>query len=289
MNHNMHHFTTIKDFNKFMGYSEPKKDLIDIVKHEEHKNLRLKCDGMYSDFYLMAYKRHMTDPQWFGNTEFDADSGFLYMIKPNQIYSWETDKPWEGYHILVSPVLLQEYSMDFNFFQYEINEALFLTNDEQKHIETLYEQIITEYKKDNYELQLLMAYSNLIFTYIGKCYKRQFETRQPLYNKVVIEFKKLLNKYYSAPNKELPSVNYFAEKLNLSTNYFGDLIKHHTGKNASEIIQDKIIQEAKKILQNSDKTIAEIGYELGFDYPTYFGRFFKKHIGITPSKFRNTK
>ncbi|EAY27376.1 transcriptional regulator [Microscilla marina ATCC 23134] len=234
----------------------------------------------------MAFKRGMTDLEWFGNTEFDTKSGFLYLIQPHQVYKWETDHPWEGYHMMVSPILLQEYNIDFSFFQYEIQEALFLTKDEQTQIETLYTQVHTEYQKDNYELDLLMAYSNLIFTYVGKCYKRQFETRQPLYNKIVVQFKKLLNAYYNNHPQQMPSVKHFANQLNLSSNYFGDLIKHNTGQTASEIIQTKIITEAKRQLRLSDKTIAEIGYDLGFEYPTYFTRLFKKHTGKTPSQFK---
>jgi AraC-like DNA-binding protein len=167
-----------------------------------------------------------------------------------------------------------------------LSEALFLTNDEQIQIKNLYTQIFIENNKDDYELDLLMAYANLIFTYIGKCYKRQFTTRQPLYNKIVLEFKKLLESYYIDKSNELPTVHFFAEKLNLSTNYFGDLVKHYTAKNASEIIQESVIAKAKTKLKSSDETIAEIGYHLGFEYPTYFSRLFKKHTGQTPSQFR---
>jgi hypothetical protein len=236
----MHHFNSIKKYNQFIGYKTPKKDLIDIVNYNEYDQLRLKCDGLTSEFYMIAFKQNMTDLQWFGNTKFDTSSAFLYFIQPKQIHKWNVEKQWEGYHILVSPVLLQEYNIDFSFFQYEINEALFLTESEQNHIGTLFQQINEEYQKDNYELDLLIAYCNLIFTYVNKCYKRQFDTRQPLYNKVVVEFKKLLNTYYKSDVNELPNVNFFAEKLNVSTNYFGDLIKHHTSKTASEIIQEKI-------------------------------------------------
>ncbi|BDW93684.1 AraC family transcriptional regulator [Flagellimonas marinaquae] len=282
----MTHFKSLKEFNHYVGYTAPKKELIDVVKYDEFENLRLKSEPITTDWYMMAFKRNVTGLHCFGSTEFDRDAAFLYFVKPNQVFEWDATEPWKGYHMLISPVLLQEYNIDFSFFQYEIGEALFLTEDEQQQLETLYEQILTEYKKDTYELDLLIAYSNLIFTYIGKCYKRQFETRQPLYNKVVMTFKKELNKYYSDGNTQLPSVNYFAEKLNLSVNYFGDLIKHHTGKTASELIQEKIIIEAKHQLQSYDKSIAEIGYNLGFDYPTYFSRLFKKHTGVTPSQYR---
>jgi AraC-like DNA-binding protein len=282
----MRHFDKIKDYNNFLGYDNPKKDLIDVVKYTDSAKLQLSCSGITSDFYIIALKRNMTDLEWFGNTEFDTQSAFLYFIKPDQVHKWDVKIPWDGYHILVSPILLSEYNIDFSFFKYEINEALFLTEEEQVQIESLYVQIYKEYHKDNYELALLIAYCNLIFTYISKCYKRQFETRQPLYNKIVLEFKKLLNNFYSENLNELPSVHYFAERLHLSTNYFGDLIKHNTGETASEIIQQKIINEAKIQLKSTDKTIAEIGYNLGFEYPTYFARLFKKHIGKTPSQYR---
>ncbi|WP_326984213.1 helix-turn-helix domain-containing protein [Chryseobacterium sp. MYb264] len=285
----MIHFDNIKEYNRFNGYNDPKKDLIDVVKYEDCKSLRLLCDGLTSDFYMMAFKRNMTDLNWYGNTEFDTTSAFLYFIKPNQIHSWNIDKRWEGYHILISPILLRDYNIDFSFFQYDINEALFLTNDEQNRIENLYVQILEEYQKDNYDMALLLAYCNLIFTYIGKCYKRQFETRQPLYNKLVLEFKKLLNDYYLNGQQGIPNVHYFSDKLHLSTNYFGDLIKYNTGKTPSEIIQDKIISEAKKHLETSNRTVGEIGYDLGFEYPTYFTRFFKKHTGMTPTTYRENK
>ncbi|WP_313374961.1 helix-turn-helix domain-containing protein [Chishuiella sp.] len=285
----MIHFNNIKDYNAYIGYGIPKKDIIDVVKYDEWKNLRLSCNGLTSDFYMIAFKRNMTDLSWYGNTKYDTASAFLYFTKPNQTHKWYVDKPWEGYHILISPILLQEYNIDFSFFQYNISEALFMTNDEQIQIENLYIQILEEYKKDNYDMDLLLAYCNLIFTYISKFYKRQFDTRQPLYNKLVLEFKKLLNTYYSNEPKEMPTVHYFSEKLNLSSNYFGDLIKFNTGKTPSEVIQEKIISEAKKQLKSSNITVAEIGYNLGFEYPTYFTRFFKKHIGITPTAYRENK
>lgn len=283
----MVHFDTIREYNKFIGYNIPGKDLIDVVKYEDCKSLRLACDGLTSDFFMMAFKRNMTDLHWFGNTEYDITSAFLYFIKPHQIHQWNVDKPWKGYHILISPILLQQYNIDFSFFQYDINEALFLTDAEQLQIENLFKQILDEHQKHNYELDLLLAYCNLIFTYIGKCYKRQFETRQPLYNRIVIEFKKLLSTYYSNEPNELPTVQYFAEQLHLSSNYFGDLIKYNTGKTPSELIQATIISEAKKRLNNTNKTIAEIGYDLGFEYPTYFARMFKKYTGLTPTAYRD--
>lgn len=129
----------------------------------------------------------------------------------------------------------------------------------------------------------------MIFAHVVKFYKRQFYSRQPLYNKIVVEFKKQLNVFYVENKSQLPAVHYFADKLNLSTNYFGDLIKHHTGKTPSEIIQNKIIMEEKLQLMSTDKTIAEIGYDLGFEYPTYFTRFFKKLTDLTPSEFKITK
>lgn len=280
------HFDSIKAFNKYLGLKSPKKELIDVVRYNDYNDLRLESSGITFDYYLIAYKRNMTDLRWYGNTEYDRESGFLYFLSPDQLIEWKVEQQWSGYHIMISPILLQEFNIDFNYFNYQVSEALFLTEDEQARVETLFEQIHDEYLKDDYSLDLLMAYCNLFFTYVQKCYFRQFNSRQPLYNKIVVEFKKLLNNYYTNNPGRLPSVNYFAESLNLSPNYFSDLIKHHTGKTTIELIHEKIISIAKKDLKFTNSPISEIGYHLGFEYPTYFGRLFKKFTGKTPTEFR---
>ena len=186
---------------------------------------------------------------------------------------------------IYNTILLFGLPVLFSQFR-KISEALFLTEAEQHHIGTLFQQINEEYQKDNYELDLLIAYCNLIFTYIGKCYKRQFNTRQPLYNKIVVEFKKLLNTYYKSNINELPNVNFFAEKLNLSPNYLSDLLKNITGKNAQAHIQESLVERAKELLSTTNLSIKEIAYNLGFEYPQSFSTMFKKNTQQTPLQFR---
>jgi len=112
-----------------------------------------------------------------------------------------------------------------------------------------------------------------------------------LHNKGIVEkFEKLLNTYFSSDKPNvigLPSVAYYAGELNLSANYFGDLIKKETGKSAQEYIQNKIIETAKNRIFDSTKTINEVAYELGFKYPQHFTRFFKQHVGSTPNEYRS--
>ena len=111
----MVHFTKIIDYNTFIGYKKPKKELIDVVRYDDCNDLRLSCSGLTSDFYMIAFKQNMSDLKWFGNTEYDSKSGFLYFIKPGQVHQWEVQEAWTGYHILISPVLLQEDNIDFSF------------------------------------------------------------------------------------------------------------------------------------------------------------------------------
>lgn len=112
----MIHFDNIKEYNRFIGYNDPKKDLIDVVKYNDCKSIRLLCDGLTSDFYMMAFKRNMTDLNWFGNTEYDTTSAFLYFIKPKQIHTWNVDKRWEGYQILICPYFSKSTILTLAFF-----------------------------------------------------------------------------------------------------------------------------------------------------------------------------
>lgn len=120
-------------------------------------------------------------------------------------------------------------------------------------------------------------------------YARQFETRSVVNHGVLVQFETLLDEYFASGRTQsegLPSVKFFADKVCLSPNYFGDLIKKETGKTAQEYIQDKIIALAKELLLGSDKTISEISYELGYQYSQHFNRIFKKNVGQTPNEYR---
>ena len=120
-------------------------------------------------------------------------------------------------------------------------------------------------------------------------YERQFQDRSKVYNKVVADFYKQLDQYYNDDNHKevLPTVAHFADKANLSTNYFGDVIKHYTGQSPLELVHENIIQVAKKMLLNTKDSVNEIAYSLGFEYPNYFSRFFTKKTGLSPKVFRN--
>lgn len=129
----------------------------------------------------------------------------------------------------------------------------------------------------------------LLLDYCMRYYERQFQTRAEVNSDIIVRFEQLLNDYFEgdAPQKEgLPSVKYFADKVFLSPNYFGDMIRKQTGRTASEYIQDRVIGVAKEKLLSSDKTMSEIAYDLGFQYPQHLSRMFKRVVGITPNEYR---
>jgi AraC family transcriptional activator of pobA len=146
-----------------------------------------------------------------------------------------------------------------------------------------------EFQKVHYSKDILLGYIALLLGYTQTFYDRQFNTRTTIYNNVISDFYQNLKNYFTHDKdvSGLPSVAYFAQKSFLSPNYFGDLIKHLTGKSPLEHIQNFIVEIAKQKLQNTSLSISEISYSMGFDYPNYFARFFRKKTGLSPKAFRN--
>jgi AraC-like DNA-binding protein len=129
----------------------------------------------------------------------------------------------------------------------------------------------------------------LFLDYYQRFYDRQFITREVAHKGIIEKFEDLLNNYFSSEKPHhlgLPSVAYCAEELNLSANYFGDLIKKETGQSAKDYILNKTISIAKDKIFEDSKTVNELAYELGFKYPQYFSRLFKDKVGYSPSEFR---
>ncbi|MBN9379122.1 MAG: AraC family transcriptional regulator [Chitinophagaceae bacterium] len=270
---------------KYLNIRGSKSDIIHVTNYDEQKDLLLSSGPVSIDFYFLAVKTNVNIKR---SNEEISDS-YLYFDGPGNVIEWDVAPPVSGYSIAVSADLLYKFAKDYNFVNYNNHEALFLTKEEEVTIEDLFTKAHQKYKKEKFSKDVLVSYASLILSYTQIFYERQFETRSKIYNKVVANFYQHLERYFNETKEidELPSVHYFARKANLSTNYFGDLIRHFTGNSPQQHIHQYIIQIAKNKLRQSDLTVGEIAYSLGFEYPTYFTRFFKKETGITPRIFRN--
>ena len=180
---------------------------------------------------------------------------------------------------------------NYSFFSYEVNEALHLSEQEKEIVTDCIHkiQIELEHAIDKHSKQLIVRNIELLLDYCMRFYERQFITRNQVNKDIIVRFEHLLDEYFQgqvALTEGLPSVKYFADKVCLSPNYFGDLIKKETGKTAQEYIQCRIIELAKERILEGSQTVSQIAYELGFQYPQHFSRLFKKHVGYTPNEYK---
>jgi AraC family transcriptional regulator, transcriptional activator of pobA len=170
-----------------------------------------------------------------------------------------------------------------------VNEALHLSDKERQIVLDCFTKIEYElhHTIDKHSKKLIASNIELFLNYCTRFYDRQFITRDNVHHGILERFENLLNHYFlseSPANIGLPSVAYCADELNLSPNYFGDLIKKETGKSAQEYIQSKIIDVAKERIFDLHKSVSEIAYDLGFKYPQHFTRLFKQRVGVSPNE-----
>ena len=236
----------------------------------------------------------------YGRAFYDYQAGTLAFFAPGQVS--EISRPATpvkpaGFGLIFHPDFLLGTALgkaihQYKFFDYETNEALHVSEDERAMILDCFAKIEFELKQpiDKHSKKLIAANIELFLDYCQRFYDRQFITRDNAHKGILEKFESLLNDYFSSENPQLiglPSVAYFANALHLSPNYFGDLIKKETGQSAKDYLQNKTIEVAKQTVFNSDKTINEIAFELGFKYPQHFTRLFKQKVGVTPKGWRS--
>lgn len=252
--------------------------------------------GLYSVFLKDVKCGDLT----YGRHHYDYQEGTLVFFAPGQVVEIENTKvPYQplGYGLFFHPDFLNGTSLgknigDYKFFNYRSNEALHVSEDERQMILDSLAKIEYELKQtvDKHSKKLIAANIELFLNYCQRFYDRQFITRENVNSGILTGFEEKLNAYFKSEkpkNIGLPSVAYFADALNLSPNYFGDLIKKETGSSAKEYILNKTIQVAKSKVFETNKTVSEIAFELGFKYPQHFTRIFKQRVGKTPNEFRN--
>lgn len=235
----------------------------------------------------------------YGRQTYDYQEGTIVCFAPGQTAETNptTDKVQVNAHgILFHPDLLRGTSLGKNikkytFFSYEVNEALHLSEEERSIVMDCLKIIRMELEHgvDKHSKTLLVNHIELLLNYCMRFYERQFITRGKTNRDVLTRFENLLDEYFESALAEqdgLPTVKYFADKLCLSSNYFGDMFKKETGKSPQEYIQEKVIELAKERISGTADTVSQIAYSLGFQYPQHFCRLFKKRVGYTPSEYR---
>jgi len=284
-------------YNKLYGLEtlNPLVSVIDLNKATSSVDLIRFNYGIYA-LYLKLEKA--CDIKY-GRQTYDYQEGTIVCFAPGQTAETNptTDKVQVNAHgILFHPDLLRGTSLGksikkYTFFSYEVNEALHLSEEERSIVMDCLKIIRMELEHgvDKHSKTLLVNHIELLLNYCMRFYERQFITRGKTNRDVLTRFENLLDEYFESTLAEqdgLPTVKYFADKLCLSSNYFGDMFKKEIGKSPQEYIQEKVIELAKERISDTADTVSQIAYSLGFQYPQHFCRLFKKRVGYTPSEYR---
>ena len=287
---------TVDAYNKLFGLEtlHPLVSVIDLSKATRFPTRFTLNYGIYAVFL----KQVKCGDIRYGRQIYDYQEGTVTSFAPGQVVTTEVDegiKPM-AHGVIFHPDLIRGTSLgqeikQYSFFSYHSNEALHLSDEEKNIFTDCLEKIGLELQRpiDKHSKRLISRNIELLLDYCMRFYERQFITRQTVNKDVLTKFEELLDYYFTddrAMQNGLPSVKYFADKICLSPNYFGDLVKKETGKSPQEYIQNKIIDLAKERIMGSEMTVNQIAYELGFQYPQHFTRIFKKKVGCTPSEYR---
>ena len=291
---------TVADFDRIWGV-ETRHPLVNVVECDKIGKPVVHCRKHF-DMYVIYIKDVIcADYVTYGRGVYDFQENTLVFVGPGQILGYPEDgstfQP-KGWCLYFSPELLRGTSLagrmrEYSFFSYATNEALHISQQERQTIIDCLRKIDDELAggNDRHSNLIIASAVELFLNYCRRFYDRQFITRKKINKDIITAFEELVDDYYvSGKSQEIGilSVNWCAEQLHLSPNYFGDLIRKETGKSPKEYIQTKSINIAKEMLWQSKMSISEIGYALGYQYPQNYTRAFKTATGLTPNEYRNS-
>jgi len=290
---------SIADFNRLNGV-ETLHPLVSIIDYSKIDVGYTEHTHYYYGVYAVYLKEYDCAELVYGRNKYDYQNGSLVFVSPGQVVELVLSKSAtkrKGWALLFHPDLIHGTNLgkqieDYSFFSYAISEALHISERERNMVMECFDKISFEINHpiDKHSRKLIVDNIQLLLDYCIRFYDRQFITREQLNVGALEHFERELNAYFKSEKPRtvgLPSVSYFADIMQLSANYFGDLVKKETGKTAQEYIHLKIMDIAKNRILDSSKTVSDIAYELGFKYPQHFTRMFRKSIGVSPSEYRN--
>jgi AraC-like DNA-binding protein len=294
---------TISEYHQIMGLPKPEHPLISVINLEtvqpEYGNEQV---NLVFDFYSISLKRNCNAKFRYGQQRYDFDEGVMFFMSPGQVFGIEIGKDAiikrTGWLLLVHPDFLWNTPLaktikKYEYFDYSVHEALFLSDKEETAIVGILQSIQQEYQSniDKFSQDIIIAQLELLLVHADRFYHRQFITRKITNHKVLDRLEEILTDYFNSDdlvNKGLPTVQHIAESLNVSPNYLSELLKVLTGQSTQQHIHDKLIEKAKEKLSTTNLSVSEIAYELGFEHSQSFSKLFKSKSGMSPLKFRTS-
>ena len=294
---------TISEYHRVMGLPKPEHPLISLINLENVTYMPGKeAASLVFDFYSISLKRDFDARIKYGQLEYDFDDGIMFFISPNQVFGIEVKEgsvlKRSGWLLLIHPDFLWNTTLaktikQYEFFDYSVNEALFLSEKEEAVIIGMMHNMQQEYQSriDKFSQHIIIAQIELLLKHAERFYDRQFITRQIANHHILARLEALLAAYFNGDRiakNGLPTVAYVAETLNLSPGYLSAVLRVLTGQNTQQHIHEKLIEKAKEKLSLTDLTVSEIAYEMGFEHPQSFSKLFKTKTSLSPLEFRHS-
>ena len=294
---------TISEYHRVMGLPMPEHPLISVVNFEDIKEMPYSgSTNIVFDFYSISLKRDFNGKMKYGLQEYDFDEGIMFFISPGQVFGIEVGEDealkHSGWLLLIHPDYLWHTPLaktikQYEYFDYSVHEALFLSEKEENTIIGIMHNVEQEYRSniDKYSQTVIIAQLELLLTYAERFYQRQFITRKISNHKILDRLEDILAQSFAdepVSQKGLPTVQSVAKMLNISPNYLSAMLKALTGQSTQQQIHNKLIEKAKEKLSTTELSVSEIAYELGFEHPQSFSKLFKTKTNISPLAFRQS-
>lgn len=300
-NKQIYRFNSIAEFHKMSGLPKPEHPLVSLVDYGlvDYQTDETEISWM-QDFYSIGLKRNIQGKFKYGQQQYDFDEGLMTFVAPKQVVSitldkTQTTKP-SGLLLFIHPDFLWNTNLaksisKYEFFGYNVNEALFMSEKEETVITDILKNIQREYHSsiDKFTQNIIIAQVEQLLGYCERFYQRQFITRAKSNHQILAKVETILENYFNDENlieKGSPTAQYLAEQLFLSPNYLGSLLKSLTGNSTQTHIHEKLIAKAKEKLSTTNLTVSEIAYELGFEHSQSFSKLFKSKTKVSPLEFR---
>lgn len=293
------HIATLAEMHKWMSVAKPSHPLVSVVNMDDVTGCAdLVGKTITYGFFSIALKKNFDLRLRYGRQYYDFDEGVMTFVSPNQVIGIESEniQKMQGFMLLVHPDFLKGHALaaklpDYGFFAYDVNEALHVSESEERMILEMMQNLAREIANpiDAFSQDVILSHIELLLNYSNRFYNRQFITRKSHGIDVLADFERHLKDYLNSDAPEtsgFPSIPYFAGKLNLSPNYLSDLLRNLTGRNARQHIQDAVVEKAKELLSTTNLSVSEIAFRIGFEHSQSFSKLFKAKVEVTPLEYR---